>query len=215
MGSTAHSDITGLPPGWQAKRSSHRERPTRVGQDPSRQPSQQGPSLLRRRHGPGKPLPVRSGTRDQVISFAQSPSHHENWLSLQLLGFSPCSAHTASASLLLTHKFSVAVPGGRTLQLAVKFLTHSSGFPHRSLQSRVARRPASDSNRKLFSVPVQRAAPARGSLNPSPSTSKPDRACRHFPLTSPKPRPALPRPAQPCPDSRGTTTDPERHSNQV
>lgn len=48
-------------------------------------------------------------------------------------------------------------------------------------------------------------------LHPPPLQARPC-PCRHFPLTSPKPRPALPRPAQPCPDSRGTTTDPERHS---
>lgn len=96
-----------------------------------------------------------------------------------------------------THKCSVAVLDGRdTRTRSRSFLLTVRGF-RAKLTFRVRGAWPSDSNRKLFSVPVQRAAPARGAIKPSPYTP-PGRAA---PLP-PRPRPSRPSRPSPAPPRR-------------
>ena len=115
-------------------------------------------------------------------------------MSPQLFGVFPCGTSTTSAPPSLTHTSSppLCSTGSEKRTRSRSFLLTVQGF-----RARDPRRPAEGNDRKLLSVPVQRAAPARGAFNPSPST----RPGRTRPLSPHphSPRPSKPRPSKPRP----------------
>lgn len=117
MGSTAHSNITGLPPrlaGQEIK--SQRAADAESGRIPPRQPSQQGPSLLRRHHGPGKPLRDRDPGdffRTKSLPTMRTGCHCSSSASLPVAPIRP--AHPSCSHTQVLRRRARCI---RTLQLA-------------------------------------------------------------------------------------------------
>lgn len=144
VGSTAHPDITGLPP-WLAGQEIKSESGRRgVGQGPSPAAVAAGAVVAAqtpwaRKAPPGR---LRDGDPGDFSRTKSLPTIRTGCLCSSSAPL-PAAPILQRIPFAHTHKFFVALPDafGYSNSLA-KFLTYSSGFPNQSLHPQVARRPA-------------------------------------------------------------------------